>query len=89
MKKELIKKFYEENKIELLNKLNIKFNDNWDVYFFDNGMCTFDYLGNDDDGVDISLIEGVCVEDEYNEVEKVKIGGKILFINDYRFVGLN
>ena len=52
-------------------------------------MCTFDYLGNDDDGVDISLIEGVCVEDEYNEVEKIEIGGKILFVNDYRFVGLN
>jgi len=84
MKKELIKEFYKENKIELLNKLNIKSRDDWDVYFWDDGMCTFSYLNNDNDGIDISLIEGVCIEDDYNEVEKIEIGNRILFVNDYR-----
>jgi hypothetical protein len=37
-----------------------------------------------DNGLDVSLIEGVLIEDDYNEIDKIEIGGKILFVNDYR-----
>jgi hypothetical protein len=78
--KEEILNFCEENKIELFDKLNIKFEDG---IFYNDGMGVF---GNEDsdNGVDVSLIEGVLIEDDYNKIDKIEIGGKILFINDYR-----
>jgi hypothetical protein len=78
--KEEILNFCEENKIELFDKLNIKFEDG---IFYEDGMGVF---GNEDsdNGVDVSLIEGVLIEDDYNKIDKIEIGGKILFINDYR-----
>ena len=78
--KEEILNFCEENKIELFDKLNIKFEDG---IFYNDGMGVFGDE-NSDNGVDVSLIEGVLIEDDYNKIDKIKIGGKILFINDYR-----
>jgi hypothetical protein len=80
MKKDLIKKFCKENKVELFDKLNIKFEDG---IFYSDGMGVFGNRDNDG-GIDVSLIEGVLIEDVYNKIEKVEIGGKVLFINDYR-----
>ena len=80
MKKEEIKNFCKENEIELFNKLNIKFKDG---VFYNDGMGVFGEIDSDN-GIDISLIEGVLVGDEYNIIKKIEIGNKILFINDYR-----
>jgi hypothetical protein len=80
MKKEMIKSFCKENEVELFNKLNIKFEDG---IFYNDGMGVFGD-GDNDNGLDVSLIEGVLIEDDYNEIDKIEIGGKILFVNDYR-----
>jgi hypothetical protein len=80
MKKEMIKSFCKENEVELFNKLNVKFEDG---IFYSDGMGVF---GDEDSdgGVDVSLIEGVLIEDDYNKINKIEIGGKMLFVNDYR-----
>ena len=80
MKKVEIKNFCKVNKIELFDKLNIKFEDG---VFYEDGMGVFGEKDSDN-GVDVSLIEGVLVEDEYNVISKIKIGNSILFVNDYR-----
>ena len=79
MKKKEIKKFCKENEVELFNKLNIKFGDG---VFYNDGMGVFGEW--EESGIDISLIEGVLIEDDYNRINKIEIGGKILFVNDYR-----
>ena len=79
MKREIIKNFCKENKIELFNKLGVKFEDG---IFYNDGMGVFGEW--EESGIDISLIEGVLIEDDYNEIDKIEIGGKILFVNDYR-----
>ena len=80
MKKEEIKNFCKENEIELFNKLNIKFEDG---IFYDDGMGVFGKKDSDN-GIDVSLIDGVLFEDEYNIVKIIEIGNRVLFINDYR-----
>jgi hypothetical protein len=54
-----------------------------DGIFYTDGMGVFGDKDSDN-GLDISLIEGVLIEDDYNEIDKIEIGGKILFVNDYR-----
>jgi len=46
-------------------------------------MGVFGFMGCDK-GVDVSLIREVLIEDVYNEIDEIKIGGEILFMNDYR-----
>ena len=52
--------------------------------FYEDGMGVFGDEKNDVEGVDVSLVEGVLVEDECNIIDKIEIGGRILFVNDYR-----
>jgi hypothetical protein len=79
--KKLIKDFCKVNEVELFKKLNVKFKDGT---FYEDGLGCFKGK-NDSEGVDVSLIEGVLIEDDYNKIDKVEVGGKILFVNDYRF----
>ena len=79
-KKKIKNEGFEKIRIELFNKLNIKFKDG---VFYNDGMGVFGEIDSDN-GIDISLIEGVLVGDEYNIIKKIEIGNKILFINDYR-----
>jgi hypothetical protein len=81
MKKKEIKKFCKENEVELFNKLNIKFGDG---VFYNDGMGVFGVEGNSERGIDVSLIEGVLIGDDYNKINKIEIGDKVLFVNDYR-----
>jgi hypothetical protein len=80
MKKEMIENFCKVNEVELFNKLGIKFEDG---VFYNDGMGVFGFMGYDK-GVDVSLIREVLIEDVYNEIDEIKIGGEILFMNDYR-----
>jgi len=80
MKKELMM-FCKENEVELFNKLSIKYEDG---VFYEDGLGVFGDEENDVEGVDVSLVEGVLVENEYNIIDKIEIGGRVLFINDYR-----
>jgi hypothetical protein len=80
MKKELMM-FCKENEVELFNKLGIKYEDGM---FYEDGMGVFGDEENDVEGVDVSLVEGVLVENEYNIIDKIEIGGRVLFVNDYR-----
>jgi hypothetical protein len=80
MKNELIM-FCKMNEVELFNKLGIKYEDGM---FYEDGMGVFGDEENDVEGVDVSLVEGVLVEDECNIIDKIEIGGRILFVNDYR-----
>ena len=80
MKKEMIENFCKVNEVELFNQLGIKFEDG---VFYNDGMGVFGFMGCDK-GVDVSLIREVLIEDVYNEIDEIKIGGEILFMNDYR-----
>jgi hypothetical protein len=75
-----IKDFCKVNEVELFNKLGIKFENG---VFYNDGMGVFSDEESDN-GVDVSLIEGVLIEDEYNLIDKIEIGSRILFVNDYR-----
>jgi hypothetical protein len=75
MKSELMM-FCKENEVELFNKLGIKYEEGM---FYEDGMGVFGEEDNDEEGVDVSLVEGVLVESE-----EIEIGGRVLFVNDYR-----
>jgi len=75
-----IKEFCKVNEVELFNKLNIKYENG---IFYEDGMGVFGEKDSDN-GVDVSLIEGALIEDDYNKIIVIEIGGRKLYVNDYR-----